>query len=208
MPYEKLTFLSMSDQSIHHNLQTVRKNFRRRRSALSQAVQQSHALAIRDTLASTANVQLVRNVGGYLANDGEVDLSQTFEYFWSIGVRVAVPKLSRTEMFFVEYSPSSKLVPRQFGIQEPTDSVKVKIEELDVVFVPVVAFRSDGYRLGRGGGYYDRTFARTSRPLLVGIAHSFQNCDDFSVNEWDIPMDAVVTERGIRWTNEEAKYLN
>ena len=73
---------------------------------------------------------------------------------------------------------------------------------LDVVLVPLVAFDRRGTRLGHGAGYYDAAFAfrhrsRRTRPVLVGLAHAFQEVDHIDEREWDVPLDVVVTDRAV-----------
>src|SRR5690606_40461575 len=65
--------------------------------------------------------------------------------------------------------------------------------------LPLVAFDARGNRLGMGGGFYDRTFARaprarTLRPRLVGLAHHFQQVASLPAEPWDIPLDAIATD--------------
>jgi 5-formyltetrahydrofolate cyclo-ligase len=68
------------------------------------------------------------------------------------------------------------------------------------LLVPLVGFDDAGYRLGYGGGYYDRTIAALPRrPLAVGIGYAFQHLADIHPQRFDRPMDAIVTEDGIRW---------
>ena len=69
----------------------------------------------------------------------------------------------------------------------------------DVVLVPLVAFDETGQRLGQGGGFYDRAIAAAgaSRPLLIGVAHAFQQVRSVPVEAWDMPLDAVVTEERV-----------
>ena len=58
----------------------------------------------------------------------------------------------------------------------------------------------EGNRLGHGGGYYDKTFAlerMDRRPMLIGLAHSFQIVERLEVNPWDVPLDVLVTENEV-----------
>lgn len=71
--------------------------------------------------------------------------------------------------------------------------------EPDIVIVPLLGFDSRGTRLGYGGGYYDRTLAALGkRPKLVGLAFAAQELDRIPREAHDVPLDAVVTETGIR----------
>lgn len=71
--------------------------------------------------------------------------------------------------------------------------------EPDVVLMPLLAFDKNGTRLGYGGGYYDRTLARfKKRPRLIGLAFAAQELDRIPRDAHDVPLDAVVTEAGVR----------
>ena len=73
---------------------------------------------------------------------------------------------------------------------------------MQLVLLPLVAFDNDGGRLGMGGGFYDRTFSFTRlragpAPRLIGVAHELQRVDHLPVADWDIPLEAIVTDRAI-----------
>ncbi len=91
-----------------------------------------------------------------------------------------------------------------YGIKEPSAcNPEIKPEDIDIALVPLVAFDSQGNRLGMGGGFYDRTFAykRTSprsRPRLIGLAHSNQEALSIDSESWDIPLEAIMTEEKFR----------
>jgi 5-formyltetrahydrofolate cyclo-ligase len=71
--------------------------------------------------------------------------------------------------------------------------------EPDVIVMPLLGFDSRGTRLGYGGGYYDRTLAKLGkRPRLIGLAFSVQEISEIPHEPHDIPLDAVVTEKGVR----------
>ena len=80
-------------------------------------------------------------------------------------------------------------------ILEPAESAVVS--DFDCVLTPLVAFDDRGFRLGMGGGYYDRYFARTDT-LLIGVAFACQRSEAPLPSEtWDVHLDAIVTEQGI-----------
>ncbi len=75
---------------------------------------------------------------------------------------------------------------------------RLLIKALDIVIIPLVAFDLNGYRLGMGGGYYDKVFAFKKThptPKLVGLAYDFQKITDTPHNELDTRLDEVITEK-------------
>ena len=93
---------------------------------------------------------------------------------------------------------------RRTGITNPPGR-GVQLRRLDLVLAPLVGFDARGYRLGRGGGFYDRCFAfrgrRQHKPALLGIAYSLQQAEEVPTAAWDVPLDAIATERGLRQFN-------
>jgi 5-formyltetrahydrofolate cyclo-ligase len=94
-------------------------------------------------------------------------------------------------------------VPNRFGIPEPAVARRDwrSARRLDVIVAPLVAFDRSGRRLGMGGGWYDRTLgfrrfhASFRRPWFIGLAYGFQEVARLEADAWDVPMDAVITER-------------
>ena len=102
-------------------------------------------------------------------------------------------------MDFLPWTSASETITGSFGIDEPINGEPVQFSQHDVVLVPLVAFDGTGQRLGQGGGFYDRAIAEAgaARPLLIGVAHAFQQVRSVPVEAWDMPLDAVVTEERI-----------
>jgi len=144
-------------------------------------------------------------IAAYLPNDGEVDTATLFGYLRERGRIAYIPMLRQRMLWFGPYTGPAALHPNRYGIPEPVidDSTIADARELDLVFVPLVAFDPRGHRLGMGGGYYDRTFAfrldepATTRPRLIGLAFEGQKLERLDAQPWDVPLDAIVTEAGI-----------
>jgi 5-formyltetrahydrofolate cyclo-ligase len=95
------------------------------------------------------------------------------------------------------WEQGAPLYPSGFGTLAPSE-IAPRVEP-DVVIVPLLAFDATGTRLGYGGGYYDRTLARMKkRPRLIGFAFAGQEFSSIPREPHDLPLDAVVTEIGIR----------
>ena len=173
---------------------SLRKTLRARRRALPEADQSRHALLVcRHLFRST--LVLRGRIAAYAAFDGELDLWP----FIARHPRIVLPViLSATRMTFRPYRVGEPLRANRFGIVEPLPGRPVGPLALAAVLTPLVGFSEGGSRLGMGAGYYDRRFAAQNRPAMIGIAHELQRVDALPRREWDVPLDAVVTERGWR----------
>ena len=118
-------------------------------------------------------------------------------------VRYTLPRVRGRDLEFVLCRPGQPFEPSAFAIPEPVGGEVVALADHDVVLVPVVAFDADGYRVGQGQGFYDRALAALAAarpdpgPVLIGVAHSFQQVDEAPRHPWDVPLDAVVTESAL-----------
>ncbi len=105
------------------------------------------------------------------------------------------------DMRFREHRPDGALDTGPVGLRQPHESAPaVELEDLEVILLPAVAVDRTGTRLGRGAGYYDRALATVAvrpSPLLVAVVHELQVVDHLERRSWDVPVDAVVTDR--RW---------
>jgi 5,10-methenyltetrahydrofolate synthetase len=113
------------------------------------------------------------------------------------GATTALPVVvaPKTPLVFREWHPGVRLESGVLGIPYPVGSREVAP---DSVIVPLVGFDDAGYRLGYGGGYFDRTLAAIARkPVVIGVAYEDAHLDTIHPQPHDIPMDWIVTERGI-----------
>jgi len=152
-------------------------------------------------------VVMARHVALFLSFDGELDTRPLIEQLWRAGKRLYLPVLhpfSAGNLLFLHYHPQSELVINRLKIHEPRLDVRdvLPLSELDVLITPLVAFDVQGQRLGMGGGFYDRTLQNWQRYGVqpVGYAHDCQQVDRLPVEQWDIPLPAVVTPSKVwRW---------
>ncbi|MEO6584492.1 MAG: 5-formyltetrahydrofolate cyclo-ligase [Ferruginibacter sp.] len=81
----------------------------------------------------------------------------------------------------------------KYGISEPVDGVPVEDAEIDMVFVPLLAFDAKGYRVGYGKGYYDRFLSEQSHVLKIGFSYFDAVAMISDINEHDVPLDVCIT---------------
>ena len=83
----------------------------------------------------------------------------------------------------------------QFGIGEPTGPEFTDLNSVQMIIVPGVAFDRHNNRMGRGRGFYDRLLKSTPNAYKVGVAFNFQMVELVPTEEFDVPMNAVITEK-------------
>jgi 5,10-methenyltetrahydrofolate synthetase len=125
------------------------------------------------------------------------------------GAKTAMPVVvaPKTPLIFREWHPGVKLADGPLGIPYPLESGEV---QPDHVLLPMVGWDGDGYRLGYGGGFFDRTLAAIARrPRVIGVAYEQAYLKTIRPQPHDIPVDFVVTERGVyRREPEGLKFLD
>lgn len=180
--------------------QEIRKMIRQRRRALTPEQQQEMGQQAATRMMTYPPVVMAHTVAVFLSFDGELDTQPLIEQLWRAGKRVYLPVLhpfSAGNLLFLNYHPQSELVMNRLKIHEPKLDVRdvLPLSRLDVLITPLVAFDEYGQRLGMGGGFYDRTLQNWQHYKMqpVGYAHDCQLVEKLPVEEWDIPLPAVVT---------------
>ena len=135
-----------------------------------------------------------RSVALYMGLDDEAPAQRLAAPLIAMGKRVALPRvLDRLgSMDFLPWTPDAPLIPGPFRTShpEPGDGPVTP----DAIIAPLVGFDRALNRLGQGGGYYDRAFARFPDALRIGLAWSAQELDDVPADPWDLPLDIILTE--------------
>lgn len=169
-----------------------------RREAASQSSAQA---ALEACLSAVLARYAPHTVGFYWPLTGEFDARATLAHWLTQDARrqAALPVVAMKgyALAFHAWAPNTPMRVGHHRIPEP-DSTPVV--EPDLLLVPCVGFDDDGYRLGYGGGYYDRTLAAwpgASKPVTIGIAYEACRVAALPRELHDMPLDAVVTETGL-----------
>ena len=112
------------------------------------------------------------------------------------GKCVALPRVEGEVMHFGRIDSPESLVPGVWGIPEPPGHAE-RICSPGFMLVPGIAFDKKGYRLGYGGGYYDKYLAEHPGNFTAGIAYEIQMTAEVPRDEFDIKTDLIITEKGI-----------
>ncbi|MGE9551635.1 5-formyltetrahydrofolate cyclo-ligase [Erwinia amylovora] len=188
--------------------QDIRTHVRHLRRALSPEQQQLAALQAAERALNFAPLQQAKKIALFLSFDGELDTRPLIARLWQHKQEVYLPVLhpfSEGQLLFIRFDPETSLQPNRLRIPEPPLDIRnlAMLSELDVLMVPLVAFDTQGQRLGMGGGFYDRTLQNWPRHgfLPVGLAHDCQQVETLPVAEWDVPLPVVITPSKIwQWS--------
>lgn len=159
---------------------------------------------IRENLSKIEAVKNAKNILIYVSYGREVDTKELINDFFDAGKNVFVPKVIDLEnglMIFFKIDSLEDLKKGTMGILEPKkECVKLTESLIDdeyIIIMPGLAFDKKGHRLGYGGGFYDRFNARIQRIFKVALCFNYQVLEDVSIDEYDINVDMIVTDKEI-----------
>ncbi len=157
-----------------------------------------HSRTICERLLELDQYEAASHIGIYIAMDGEVDLSRFMAHAFTSKKQLYAPCLDESSGVyrFASIDSASILSPGRFGIHEPSVKNILPVEALHLMIAPGMAFDFEGNRLGRGGGCYDRLLQRFEG-CSAGVGYGFQIVESVPDDPWDMPLDLVVSEKGI-----------
>ncbi|NLC40635.1 MAG: 5-formyltetrahydrofolate cyclo-ligase [Clostridiaceae bacterium] len=170
------------------------------RAALSAEERAEKSKAIERRLFQWEPFMIAENVSVFMSFRDEVETHHLIDMMRVMGKRVYVPIVDKekNDLLLSLFHGYDELVESDFGILEPRikPSRIKEVEVLDFILVPGLLFSKDGYRIGFGGGYYDRLLSKLSPDVpRVGICFEEQVVDFVPVATYDEALDAVVTDR-------------
>ena len=138
---------------------------------------------------------LPMTVGVYSPMRGEPELQQAYAALHARGVQLALPIVvtDNAPLKFVRWTPGEPLERDRFGAETPPLSNPEVWPQ--ALVIPCLGFNEGRFRLGYGGGFYDRTLASVPRPYTVGVSYAFGEAE-FSADTFDVALDRIITEEG------------
>ncbi len=185
--------------SLAEKKRQLRTEIKRRRAALSPEERKILSLAICRKLLESELFRGARTIFFFASFGTEVETFPALGEALLRGRRVALPRtlLGERRLVFHQVFTLGELVPGPYGILEPPrKNPVIPPEEADLILVPGLAFDRQGYRLGYGGGFYDRFLAGLSAPR-VALAFSFQILPEIPHEPHDLRVDLIFTEEDL-----------
>lgn len=171
----------------------LRKHFLHKRESISDKEKISLSSKIDKNLLLQKEFMAAINIASFTSFRKEPMLVKLKEksYFY--------PKMNELNLTF--HSDKIGFETNRYGIKEPKDKNNIAISEIDIFLVPLISFNKDLYRIGFGGGYYDRTLTKLlnnkSRPKFYGISYDFQLTEFKFESEFDVRLDKVITDKKV-----------
>ena len=175
------------------NKSTLRRNFLQRRQSLSTVEWQTKSSLICDRLKEYSLFQEAQTILAYFCFRQEADLAPLFE----LDKRWAFPRCVGKTLVWHSWQPEDSFQLGKYGIKEPLTTAKeIDPATADLILVPTVACDRNGYRLGYGGGFYDRLLSseRCLNVPTVGIVFDSAYVAKLPIDIWDIRLDFICTE--------------
>lgn len=187
------------------SLSSVKADMRAKAKLARKHAAQSHGMRAAEALRAQglafAGVSPTAIVSGYFAIGDEANITPLMQRLYEEGHRIALPVIiaKARPLEFRAYAPGDPLQNGQWGIQEPAQSAEVVVP--DVILAPLLAYDNEGYRLGYGGGFYDRSLEalKAQKPVLsIGVAYDEQKVDAVPRDAYDQRLDWILTPSGVK----------
>ena len=177
----------------------LRQQIRKTRANLTALQQQQAEDSITQQALAFIEERNAQHIALYVSFDGEISTDKLIKILWAQGKQGYLPVLhpfNPNHLLFLRYLPDTPMLKNKFSIWEPKLNVQnvLPLDELDILFTPLVAFDKQGNRLGMGGGFYDRTLQHWQKsPFIpVGLAHQCQQVEQLPTEAWDVPLHQIL----------------
>jgi 5-formyltetrahydrofolate cyclo-ligase len=174
----------------------LRRLLIQQRSALSSDIYKQHSGLICQHLQSFLAGHSQQTALAYYPHLQEPDIRLLFansNYRWGL------PRcLPNRQLAWHCWQPGQSLISNAYGIWEPAiDAPEIELSAEMILLIPAVGFDAQGYRLGYGGGYFDRLLASQPQIMAIGVAFDFALVTELPIDDWDIPLAGICTEGGM-----------
>lgn len=187
----------MNQSSLTDLRSQLRQSMRLKRQSLTAGQQTQAAESIIPQALSLIESYQASHIAFYLPFNGEISPIPLMEQLLQQGKKLYLPLLhpfTSGQLLFLNYDCKTSLKFNRLRIQEPVLDVRniIPLQELEMIFTPLVACDKAGNRLGMGGGFYDRTLAQAPHLISVGLAHECQQVEQLPIESWDMPLDHII----------------
>ncbi|MCA1031741.1 5-formyltetrahydrofolate cyclo-ligase [Bacillus timonensis] len=178
----------------------LRKEMRSILASINDETYQKWSQQIANKLHEMSLWKKANVIGMTISTGREVDTIRLIERCWQEGKKVVVPKCNPKEkqMIFREIRSFGQLEVVYYNLQEPIESETIEVpkEKIDLLIVPGIAYTHSGYRLGQGGGYFDRYLQDYKRDT-ISLSFTPQIVNELPLEQYDIPVKYIITNERV-----------
>lgn len=185
-------FRALNDKS------DFRRYFLEKRLSLSYREVDKRSEEIIDNLIGLKSFKEASNVVLYYPIKNEVRTQAIFESANELGKVIYFPRAQGTILEFRKIKYLAELKIGRFGVPEPShDSPRAEDDNIDLIFIPGIAFDRSGVRIGYGKGYYDRAVSKIDIKKRIGLAYDFQVVESIPIERYDERVGIIATDSGV-----------
>ena len=174
----------------------LKESILEKRNSLTKEERIGKSRKIQDNLFNLEQYKKFKTIMFFVSFNSEVNTHEMIKN--ALGNKTTVvPKVEQHEIEPSVIIDFDNLMPSKLGILEPIEAMKIAYKHIDLVLVPGIAFDMEGHRIGYGYGYYDKFLKKVPKAVKIGLCFDFQVVDKVPREEHDVPVDLVVTEKGI-----------
>ena len=175
------------------NKSELRAMIRQKKRAMSEEQIEKASRALGEKFVACEAYAKAKTIYGYMPYNQEVRTVPMLERALREGKQVAVPKVYGDIMRFILVTDLTAMAKSDMGIPEPVADGPVAEDPTALVLMPGLAFTERGDRMGYGGGYYDKFLSAEPNHPTVALCYDFQLLDSLPTEQYDIPVDLVLT---------------
>jgi 5-formyltetrahydrofolate cyclo-ligase len=151
---------------------------------------------ILENFIKTDDFKQAKTIAVYISLPHEFNTSNLIDYALSLDKRVCVPKIFKeNEMRFYEINKKTKYELNKFRTLEPINSNEIFSDDIDLIVTPGVLFHKSGYRLGYGGGFYDRYLSKyKGKTIALTFKETLSN-ELWDIDKFDIKVNKIITDK-------------
>ena len=162
----------------------------------SQITPTDEAERIRNNFLKNVSLNSASVIATYIPTQSELNVDKLNRALGYAGYKLCLPAIQENgTLLFREWNINTELTANKFGILEPTEGLENITP--DIIILPILGFNFAKYRLGYGGGYYDRTIINLPNALKIGVAYAAQEVKDSFQQQHDVALDMIITEEKI-----------
>jgi len=172
----------------------IRAKLKQIRATIPKHNRLIHSKIITQKILELDEIKAAQHVFIYISYASEVNTHDLINTLLKQGKNLAVPKIIKAEpMIATTFTGWDDLIPDTLGILTPANTIPYP-DTIDLVVTPDLGFTQSGYRIGYGRGYYDKWFAEHPVQQKIALAFEAQILDELPIDEFDIPVNKIITE--------------